>query len=526
MSEDLFNRWRSLDIAQLENALFQYKTHPPHARAITACGAWDNAPTATRMFLDEPDAAQQGIFAVAQRGDQLMARLRACAVVQSVADFQAKTPDFAAAAQALAAVVAEFRARETAGEARAAPIEAMHGALGDFSAFFAGFNSVLAPSAPPTSAAASPGTGTGLGDAAAAVVEAGGQVIRGAGALLDSLAAGPGEAAAPPPPPAAAPAPGAPPLDPDAPMDARSRGLLALAMRHVQAGAFRGLDRNWGAPIGLALAEALSPFSARLDPDWRDWPEDRKAVALVQAVAAKSRLTVGAIDGRWGALTNEAFQDLVDWRRTGRLPSTIFDTPQQGRDVFPIETEQALAAFYGGFEAPIELWDPASQTMQPNRAEALRYEQEHLVAVDCPWELTVDFLPEATRKTLKVHRKVAHSLGEILAEAFDHYGKEAGIREHNLHLFSGDYVLRSIRGGARPSTHAYGIAIDWWGSANELRRMRGGAKPGSRLENPSIGAPLAGPAYRDWWAIWEKHGWYSLGRHRDCDWMHVQAARI
>lgn len=39
-------------------------------------------------------------------------------------------------------------------------------------------------------------------------------------------------------------------------------------------------------------------------------------------------------------------------------------------------------------------------------------------------------------------------------------------------------------------------------------------------------ARLARPDCVEFWKIWESEGWVSLGRTRNFDWMHVQAARL
>lgn len=39
-------------------------------------------------------------------------------------------------------------------------------------------------------------------------------------------------------------------------------------------------------------------------------------------------------------------------------------------------------------------------------------------------------------------------------------------------------------------------------------------------------AVFARPDYDVWWRCWEEEGWTSLGRTRNYDWMHVQAARL
>jgi hypothetical protein len=70
-----------------------------------------------------------------------------------------------------------------------------------------------------------------------------------------------------------------------------------------------------------------------------------------------------------------------------------------------------------------------------------------------------------------------------------------------------------MRGSSRMSTHAWAIAIDWDPDNNQLQWGRDRAT-------------LARPEYRDWWEIWEREGWLSLGRVKNYDWMHIQAAKL
>ena len=46
------------------------------------------------------------------------------------------------------------------------------------------------------------------------------------------------------------------------------------------------------------------------------------------------------------------------------------------------------------------------------------------------------------------------------------------------------------------------------------------------LRMDSTEAEFAKPEYDKWWECWEDEGWTSLGRTRDFDWMHVQAAHL
>jgi len=57
------------------------------------------------------------------------------------------------------------------------------------------------------------------------------------------------------------------------------------------------------------------------------------------------------------------------------------------------------------------------------------------------------------------------------------------------------------------------VALDWDPAHNQLNWGRGRAS-------------LAASSYDFWWQAWEEEGWVSLGRSRNYDWMHVQAARL
>lgn len=73
--------------------------------------------------------------------------------------------------------------------------------------------------------------------------------------------------------------------------------------------------------------------------------------------------------------------------------------------------------------------------------------------------------------------------------------------------------MRSFGSLMRGSLHSWGIAIDFDPERNALNWDHTKAR-------------LARPDAEDFWKIWEAEGWVNLGRSRDFDWMHVQAARL
>ncbi|MEY9234065.1 peptidoglycan hydrolase-like protein with peptidoglycan-binding domain [Bradyrhizobium japonicum] len=265
--------------------------------------------------------------------------------------------------------------------------------------------------------------------------------------------------------------------------------VTAMALSHI---ARERIDREWGA---FPLAALLERRSADLPSDWRTWPVQRQATTLVQLICKDKGSSPGEIDGYWGQLTGGAFDDLVYLRDHGRLPPNWRDGEDNNAGApsnanprgWPKESQAALTAFYGPHG------DPGA-----------------LVQVRCPWPLQIAWEPYTPVKTIRCHRKVADSLGTVLEAIHQRYG-EAELKRLGLNLFGGSYNDRKIRGGDRWSTHAWGIAIDWDPDRNQLNWHQDKAG-------------LARPEYNDWWAIWEREGWYSLGRKKDYDWMHVQAA--
>lgn len=155
---------------------------------------------------------------------------------------------------------------------------------------------------------------------------------------------------------------------------------------------------------------------------------------------------------------------------------------------FPIETREQfeLWAHYG---------DPRDDS--------------NIVRVPSPWPMTISG-STGVRRAFNVHRKVSDSLGSVLAEIERTYSANERIRL-GFTSFGGDRVVRRMTGASRWSLHAWGIAIDF----DPLRNAYGWT---------DHRAALAHPDCTPFWEIWERHGWFSLGRARNYDWMHVQAA--
>lgn len=130
--------------------------------------------------------------------------------------------------------------------------------------------------------------------------------------------------------------------------------------------------------------------------------------------------------------------------------------------------------------------------------------------VPYPLRLAWDLNSKATRMT--AHKKVKESTLRVLERVKAEYGMSE-IQRLRLDVYGGTYNNRAMRGGKALSMHAYGIAHDFDPERNQLNWGRDRAV-------------FAKPEYDAWWKAWTDEGWLSLGKARNFDWMHVQAARL
>jgi len=134
------------------------------------------------------------------------------------------------------------------------------------------------------------------------------------------------------------------------------------------------------------------------------------------------------------------------------------------------------------------------------------------VKVSLPYPLRLAWDVSTTVVSTQCHQKVATSIQKVLEQVLLYYSFDT-VQQLRLDLYGGGFNLRAKRGGSSLSTHSWGIAFDFDPEHNQLKWN------GSK-------AMFARPEYDYWWQCWESEGWVSLGRSRNYDWMHVQAARL
>lgn len=137
---------------------------------------------------------------------------------------------------------------------------------------------------------------------------------------------------------------------------------------------------------------------------------------------------------------------------------------------------------------------------------------ERQTRVEVPWTMRLAWDKNVRISRITLHQRVAESATRVLQDVADIYSS-AEITALGLDLFGGSLNVRRMRGGSSWSMHSWGIAIDFDPERNQLRWNR----PQARLSHPDA-APF--------WAAWEAEGWVSLGRARNFDWQHIQAARL
>lgn len=248
-----------------------------------------------------------------------------------------------------------------------------------------------------------------------------------------------------------------------------------------------GLDAG---PVDGILGPKTLEALGRVETIPANFSKIRKAVAFIQLLATESGIEAGSIDGYWGPQTEFAFGELR--RKLAGQPEPIVwrpeDLPDENPNGWPSQTpEQNLAQFYGRVG-------------------------ENQTSVQLPYPHKLAWKLSDVMNSFSCHERVADSIQKVLTRVLDYYGLDE-IRRLRLDIWGGCLNVRKMRGGSRYSTHSWGIALDYDPERNKLNWGRDRAA-------------LARPEYDTWWRLWEEEGWVSLGRQRNFDWMHVQAARL
>jgi hypothetical protein len=134
------------------------------------------------------------------------------------------------------------------------------------------------------------------------------------------------------------------------------------------------------------------------------------------------------------------------------------------------------------------------------------------VMLELPFPMRIAWDKRKVITKFSVHRLVHDSAERVFAKIAETYSAKERTNI-GIDLFGGCLNVRPMRGGTEYSMHAWGIAIDFDPERNQLKWGKDQAR-------------LAKPDAVPFWKAWEAEGWVSLGRARNFDFMHTQAARL
>jgi hypothetical protein len=132
----------------------------------------------------------------------------------------------------------------------------------------------------------------------------------------------------------------------------------------------------------------------------------------------------------------------------------------------------------------------------------------YLVTIQLPYPMRLAWDTDTSVIRMRCHKLVADKFLAVFNEIHRVYGYEK-IKELGIDLFGGCFNFRKMRGGSDWSTHSWGISIDLDPARNKLKET-------------SRTARFARPEYKAMIDIFYKHGFISLGREKNFDWMHFQ----
>lgn len=132
----------------------------------------------------------------------------------------------------------------------------------------------------------------------------------------------------------------------------------------------------------------------------------------------------------------------------------------------------------------------------------------YLVTIKLPYPMRLAWDKNTVITKMRCHRLVANQFSEIFNEILAVYGYKK-IVELGIDLYGGCFNFRAMRGGSDYSRHSWGAAIDLDPERNQLKET-------------SATARFAQTEYKPMIAIFYKHGFESLGREKNYDWMHFQ----
>lgn len=132
----------------------------------------------------------------------------------------------------------------------------------------------------------------------------------------------------------------------------------------------------------------------------------------------------------------------------------------------------------------------------------------YLKTISLPYAMRIAWDLDTKVTKMRCHKDLVDAFLGVFNDILEHYGYER-IVALGIDLFGGCFSFRKMRGGSSWSKHSWGIAIDLDPARNKLKET-------------SKTARFARAEYREMIDIFYKHGFISLGREKNYDWMHFE----
>lgn len=136
----------------------------------------------------------------------------------------------------------------------------------------------------------------------------------------------------------------------------------------------------------------------------------------------------------------------------------------------------------------------------------------YLTTIKLPYPMRLAWDKSTKVTTMRCHNLVANNFLGVFNELLEVYGLER-IQELGIDLFGGCFNFRQMRGGSDYSRHSWGVAIDLDPERNKLKET-------------SKTARFARAEYKTMIDIFYKHGFLSLGREKNYDFMHFEISPL
>lgn len=132
----------------------------------------------------------------------------------------------------------------------------------------------------------------------------------------------------------------------------------------------------------------------------------------------------------------------------------------------------------------------------------------YLTGIDLAYPMRVAWDKDTKIKRMLCHKLIAPQLKAVFEDILKWYGYEKLV-ELGIDLYGGCFNYRKMRGGSEWSRHAWGIAIDLDPERNQLKETHKTAR-------------FARAEYAVMIDVFYDHGFLSLGKEKDYDWMHFE----